>query len=174
MNQQPRTKRGWLYAGLAVEPGVALTRRIDERAPRLIAPAPGRRIVLVGDTFARGVFPTLHKVLADHGTSLVLVPPSDTLARLNDIGPSASVIAGAAPRDELLAWTQASRQRGLPTLFALPPGQQPDVAMLTYARRAGARVVPTQSLPVPFGPDGKTATASGFAALAGAIWTWLR
>lgn len=164
-----RTKRSWLYTGMAVDPGVALARPID-RTPRLITPvARPRDIVLVGDGFARGLAPTLAKLASDHGGRL-FVPSGPSLPP--DARAGALVLAGG-PHDALWAWLQQGRRMGLVMVLAPPPGLM-DEHLRARARAAGARVAPTARTQVVLGPDGRTPSASGFAALAGVVWTWLR
>lgn len=166
-------KRGWLYGGLAVAPGVAMVRRggQDERTPRVIVPrvAP---VSLVGDRTAAGLAPTMRKLLADRGRQLAVVTLATFASR--PVAAGALVVIADVPMDVVLAAAPEVRRAG-GRIIAVPNAtwtlSRPAVEQV---QRARIEVVPVGRLRIPVAQDGKTPTAAGFAALAGAIWTYIR
>lgn len=173
MYAQASNKRGWLYGGLAVAPGVAMARKVthQERVPRAIGAAP-QSVVLVGDKLASGVEPTLRKVLTDHGRQLSRVP-LHTFASTPSSG--RVVVLADVPLDVVLAAAPEAARTGS-RLVIVPPLAPWNLsrAAADQLRRSRASVVPVSRLRLATTPDGKVPTAAGFATLAGAIWTYLR
>lgn len=171
MPNGPSNKRAWLYTGLAVAPGVAMARRptLDERTPRVIVPrrAP---VVLAGDRTATALEPTLRKMLSDHGRQL-------ERAQLHALAqaplPSGHcVVLTDLPIDAIVAIATGLRRSGV-RVVAVPPvsaGNVPRPAAEAL-RAAQVAVVPTRRV---VAPTAGMPTAISFAALAGAIWTYIR
>lgn len=166
-------KRGWLYGGLAVTPGVAMVRRgtQDERTPRLIVPrvAP---VSLVGERTAAGLAPTMQKLLADRGRKLFVSNLSTFASR--PVSPGSLVVLADVPVDVVLAAAPEVHRAG-GRLVVVPNAtwtlSRPAAEQI---QRSRVDVVPVGRLRLPVAQDGKTPTAAGFAALAGAIWTYIR
>lgn len=166
-------KRGWLYSGLAVAPGVAMARRVtDERLARVIVPASPPPVLLAGDRVATGIEPTLRRVLADHGRVLTRTSLSTLASR-------------SAPRDRLIVLADVPLevavamapevQRAGGRLVVVPLAGSPwnlSRAAAEQLRRSRAAVVPVARLGL--AQEGRSPTAAAFAALAGAIWTYVR
>lgn len=164
-------KRAWLFGGLAVAPGAALVRktRSDERRPRAVAAKPP--VTLVGSHTASAVEPTLTKVLQDQGRSLMRVPLFQLIKSQRPVGfivmmdlPLDVVVAASS---ELTAPT--TRLVVVPMLSAWPV--TPQSASVLAKNRVS--VVPVRRMPLQRTSAGQL-TAAGYAALAGAIWTYVR
>lgn len=169
-------KRGWLYGGLAVSPGVALVRRTNhvERTPRMIAPPARRPVVLVGDRMATAIEPTLRKVLTDKGHSLSRVPLQVLAQNQMVAGPGTTVVLSDLPLEIVSAVATELHQRGARTVVVPPLAGWPVTPKhAAHLARCKVVVVPVRRLRVPVAPSG-VPTAAGYASIAGAIWTCLR
>ena len=180
-----RTKKAWLYGGLALAEGVGLvsTPEASEHPPFQL----GGSVVLFGDELALGL-----------GT------PFRELCEMDWLGLEVSGRRGSKPSEWLdRGWAKKLGGRPAPTLFLGAfqwPSSAPDAAMraiehvveasgpvlwlappwaaeasraMELRQRPPHGVFCADALDIPLGPDGRQPTAMGYAGWAGALWKWL-
>lgn len=190
--------RAWVLGGIAVAAaGVGLVRLLTDR-PRI---GPESRVLLVGDSHAQGLAPHLRAIAKEEGIpfealyrvgsradewaadpalaaaveafapTLVIVSLGTNDAYFGDVaerqGPAIDEIVGLAEgAGAEVVWVS-------PLELGPYRGVEPDYETRTVIEEHAPHVFASDELDIDLGPDGLHATAAGYGAWAGALWSWL-
>jgi lysophospholipase L1-like esterase len=187
--------RLWIYGGLLLGAGIGVARLVT-RGPSV---RPGSRLLLIGDSLARGLAPPLGALAKDHkvvfesrgitGSRLDAWAKSAKLAEVIARFRPTTILVSLGTNDEYLRGDGGKRQRpyasqlwtqldatgadvgwvGPPTLPKPTNGVTPMLRDVV----PGPSYFASDELAIPRGGDGIHPTPRGYAGWAAALWRWL-
>lgn len=190
--------RRWILGGLLFAGGVGVVRALSHR-PKLDE---NSRILVVGDSFARGLTPHLGALADEDGLPLIgisipgtvtvqWVNSNDLFSKLASFQPSHVFISlggndaytNFTPQEvandaqELVSIIQNANAHpiwiGVPPMPRFHGGNEVNPETLMAVKEAVPYYFDSSDLDIPREPDGLHPTAAGYAGWAGAFWNWI-